>query len=542
MSTRAYHRWTGILLLCSACNLPGISINSDPSTPSPVPVEQVCEPNARRCTSGNTLQVCAPDGSDFEVRVCQDDQTCSSGACLAIENTCSSGQPFSFSTRAIAFDVRADYKAQTAAVVIQNCGVREISLEQIVVRSPDRPDGDPAFSLSTPFVQRVRVAPQTSYAIGVTYNPSPGLTQVVGTLDLGITSDSFGRYTVPLSTRAVCATATPVTRLGIVQDTKVETIWFQNCGTEPMEISEVTASSVALTPFEKLPVVVAPGRHLQIEVRPPETLGPVQDTVEFRSKGAVVAKTQVHGFVAEPDCVPFEIGDFEVDRDVGVRSSVVLRPSALEPGTAPFFESIDRPGLSHTWPVSHGSEAQFKPDIVGTYRIDARAVSATQVSCSAVEAIIDATPDVPYLVEVQWENVGDLIPDDAGPGRGVNLDLHVVVRDGQGSWLSDSDCSSENQSCAENSATMVSSSLAGERPESVVVTDEDHSFDVGVHLANPYNFAGAQATVRVWANGELVEEATRLLLTANEFWWLGRWDADDADWTVVDSVFDGVPR
>ena len=89
---------------------------------------------------------------------------------------------------------------------------------------------------------------------------------------------------------------------------------------------------------------------------------------------------------------------------------------------------------------------------------------------------------------------------------------------------------------------MVSSSLAGERPESVVVTDEDHSFDVGVHLANPYNFSGAQATVRVWANGELVEEATRLLVTANEFWWIGRWDAQDDDWTVVDSVFDGVPR
>ncbi len=533
--------WLLLLVAVSGCNLPGIGFYGT-TNPEPNPVPQVCEPSSRRCTSGNTLQVCAVDGSDFDVRVCLNSETCTSGTCQAIENTCATGQPFSFSTTRMEFEVRADYKSQVAALLIENCSDREIVIEQAIVRSPDRPDGDPVFILTSEFGQRIKVAPQSTIAVGVTYRPSPGLSRVVGSLDLGITSNSYGRYSIPLTTRAVCASSTPTLRLGVIQDPVSEAIYFQNCGTEPIEITEISSSQTSAKPVKKLPYTVDPLQHLEVEVTPPAEFGVVEDLIVFKSGEATIATTQVQGFVAEAECTSLSLGQFAPTSSIGVRSTVAIVPDSVEVGTFPFFETIARPTSSHAHAISRGEVATLKPDVVGSYVVQARAVDGTVVSCGVVEASYDALPDRPYLVEVTWQNVGDLIPEDAGPGRGVNLDLHVVVRDGESGWLGTSDCHVDHQSCAENRGFMASSSFAGERPEAVVINDELADFDVGVHLANPFGFPGAEARVRVFSNGELVEDTTRLLATANEFWWVGRWEADSQVWTEVDSVFDGVPR
>lgn len=482
------------------------------------------------------------DGSDFDVRACLNSETCSNGACSPIENTCMTGQPFSFSATRMEFEVRADYKSQVAAVLVENCSDREIVIEQAIVRSPNRPDGAAVFILSNEFGQRIKVPPQSTVPISVTYRPSPGLSRVAGSLDLGITSSSYGRYSIPLTTRAVCASSTPVLRLGVVQDLTIETIYFQNCGTEPVEITEITSTQTMAAALEKLPITIAPLQHLEVEVVAPTQTGIIEDMVIFKSGDATVATTHIQGFVADPECAELSLGEFAPTLANDVRNTVAIIPDSVEGGTVPFFETIDRPIGSHANAISRGEAATLKPDIVGPYVVQARAINDSFVGCDVVQASFDALPDKPFLVEVTWENVGDLIPDDAGPGRGVNLDLHVVLRDEQTSWLGPNDCHVDQQSCAENRATMVSSSFAGERPEAVVVKDELAEFDVGVHLANPFGFPGARATVRVFADGVLVEEAARLLVTTNEFWWVGRWQATTQSWTEVDSVFDGLPR
>ncbi len=542
MSTKV-KTWAWILLLAtmSGCNLPGIGFYGT-TDPEPNPEPQVCEPSSRRCTSGNTLQVCAVDGSDFDVRVCLNSETCTDGTCQAIENTCATGQPFSFSATRMEFEVRADYKSQVATLLVENCSDREIVIEQAIVRSPDRPDGDPVFILTSEFGQRIKVAPQSKIPIGITYRPSPGLSRVVGSLDLGITSNSYGRYSIPLTTRAVCTSSTPMLRLGVVQDPVSEAIYFQNCGTEPIEITEISSGSTSAKPLRKLPYTVDPLQHLEVEVVPPSEVGIVDDLIVFKSGDATVATTQVQGFVAKAECAALSLGPFAPTSPIGVRSTVAIVPDSVEVGTLPFFETITRPASSRAHAISRGEVATLKPDVVGSYVVQARAVDGSAVSCGAVEASYEALPDLPYLVEVTWENVGDLIPEDAGPGRGVNLDLHVVVRDGESGWLGPADCHVDRQSCAETRGVMASSSFAGERPEAVVINDALADFDVGVHLANPFGFPGAEARVRVFANGELVEETTRLLVTANEFWWVGRWESGTQIWTEVDSVFDGVPR
>ncbi len=530
-----------MLIMLAGCNLPGIGFYGT-TKPEPPSGPQVCEPSSRRCTSGNTLQVCAVDGSDFDVRACLNSETCSNGTCGAIENTCAAGQPFSFSATRIEFEVRADYKSQVAAILVENCSDREIVIEQAIVRSPKRPDGASVFILTSEFGQRIKVAPQSKIAVGVTYRPSPGLSRVVGSLDLGITSNSYGRYSIPLTTRAVCASSTPILRLGVVQDPIAETIYFQNCGTESVEITEITSGQTIAVPLRKLPITVKPLQHLEVEILPPTELGLVDDRIEFKSGEATLATTQVKGFVAEPECATLSLGEFASTLPLRVRSTVAIVPDSVEAGTVPFFEMIERPIASQSNAISRGEYATLKPDIVGPYVVQARAINDTAVGCGLVQSVFEALPDKPYLVEVTWENVGDLIPDDAGPGRGVNLDLHVVLRDSESGWLGPADCHVDQQSCAEGRAIMVSSSFAGERPEVVVVKDELTDFDVGVHLANPFGFPGARATVRVFADGLLVEETTRLLVTANEFWWVGRWQASNQAWTGVDSVFDGVPR
>lgn len=533
--------WCAVLLTVSTgCNLPGIALE-DQNTPDPLEVAtQQCTPNERRCASGNWVQVCRPDGTNLDILICKDNETCAAGFCQPILDTCTGSQPFTLSTHNVQFEVPTDYKTQTAAVVIENCSAHEVVIHSANVLSPSRPDGDPVYALTRPLVQTVRIAPQTQFSIVVAYQPSPGLTQVSGELQLGIAAPDFGHYKIPLTTRAMCTTATPMYSFEVMQDPQPATIWFQNCGTEPVDVTAIEAGPLTILAHDKLPATVMPGRHLAVEVWPPENFGPISQSVAFKNQGMTLAKTQIRGFIARPDCAALDVGELLTDIEQPVHTTTTLTQDVLVAGAQPLFEMAQRPPTSHATVIPHGDSASIQPDVVGRYEVRSRATSGEEVSCETKTSTIEAIPSSPFLVELTWENIADLIPEDAGPGRGVNLDLHVMVRDSTKTWLGDTDCYQEKQSCADGRATVVSSSMAGERPESVVIIDPNESFDVGVHLANPFNFSGSEARVRLWAKGTLVNDSTRLLVTNNEFWWLGRWDANR--WTQVDSSFAEIPR
>lgn len=541
VSTFRPRNWAGLLfpILLGACNLPGIPLD-ETTSPEPLPVVEVCTPNARTCSSGNTLQVCAPDGSDFDVRVCDPNATCNRGMCLPVRNTCEADQPFSFSASSLKFQVRGDYKSQTAALTVANCSEREIVIEQAVVRGPERPDGEPVFALGSPFAQRIRIRPGHEATLTVVYAPVAGLAQVEGSLDLGITSDAYGRYSIPLRTQAFCATATP--RLDFDArdlDTQGQvgsaSVWLQNCGTEPLRVTEVV-SGLLVESAQKLPLQLGPAQHLEVEVFAPDDIGEFESLVVFKGEEGTLAHTAVRGSGFEPECVS-GLAPPPMFADVEVRKSVAFNDAPDR-----HVRLVTRPDLSRAALDRSHDRPIFQPDVVGTYRFENRWRQGDALSCEASVSVVEAQADEPFLVELIWENIGDRIPEDGGPGRGVNLDLHVLTRVDTTTWKGPNDCFVEQQSCAANAATMVSSSDSGNRPEAVWVQNPDATFDVAVHLANGFGFPGAQATVRIFAYGELVAQTSRLLLTANEFWWVGRWASTKQEWTEVNSAFDGVPR
>jgi hypothetical protein len=67
-------------------------------------------------------------------------------------------------------------------------------------------------------------------------------------------------------------------------------------------------------------------------------------------------------------------------------------------------------------------------------------------------------------------------------------------------------------------------------------------WEIGIHASNLFAFPGAGATVKVYSNGVEIERVTRLINAVDEFWVVGRWDAQSEDWTPINAVFDGIPR
>lgn len=535
MSTRSQKICGTVILLTwlAGCNLPGIPLLESTGPAPTAPAAVVCKANARTCTSGNTLQVCAPDGTDFDVRACGADESCTAGLCLPIESTCSAGQQFSFSTNALKFDVRGDDKSQTAALGIRNCSNREIIVEQAVVRAPNRPDGQPVFDLVDTFDARRRIPPGEELALRVGYHPAVGVAQAEGSLDLGISTDAYGRYSIPLGTRSWCTAATPNLRFGTLQEPDTRVIWFQNCGTQPVEVTAVD-SDLIVSPLTKLPVTLQPMQDLAVEVFSGDELGPIAGAVLFKSDEALLARTAVQGLLADGEC----LARLEPPPDAVIHAPV--RRTTTLFGAENVADLLDRPDQSYVVPSRRADVVALLPTIVGSYEVVARAVEDNMLSCQASTTRVVAAPDAAHLVELRWENIGDRIPDDPGPARGVNLDLHVVDRNVQTTgWTGAADCHVQNQACATGS--MVSSSFSGDRPEAVALPNPA-TFDVGVHLANPFGYAGAQAHVRVFIDGELRADESRLLTTPNEFWLLGRWDASKREWIALNSVFDGLPR
>jgi len=533
----------------AGCNLPGISFEPDPPVLPPDMPEFACEPKTRSCTSGNTLLVCSDDGSDFDIRVCTSQESCVDGFCLPLQNTCEQGQPFSISASQVTFDVLADFKTQRQPLTLHNCGTAFLVLEQVAIRGPLRPDRTPVFKLTGAALQRQRLGPGESITLVVEYDPAPGLSQVVGSVDLGVITSGYNTYSIPIVTRNACTAITPRVNMNLVDPGTPHRVWLQNCGTEKQRFLSVE-SNFELLVGDEFPIEIPPGGHVGIDVLAPLEPGPFLGHVIYDTEKGEKYESQVSGHVVS------SCGDFEVfapewvdatdhELPIVVRPRTMVRLTGTNPDDMSAHLRLDEsPGGVRTQALNFGEQLLVRADWIGSYQVSQALVRDNEVSCERASVEFLAIPPDPLYVELTWENIGDMIPEDGGVGRGVNLDLHVSrhIPEISTKWTSTDDCHIHQMKCP-GEGRVESTSWSGERPEVVSFqAPGDKFFEVGVHASNLFGYAGAGATVTVYANGQLVERKTALIQAADEFWVVGRYDAARQIWVPINAVFDGIPR
>ncbi len=563
MNLRKYIRLTLATLLCGVglfgCNLPSLPPDFTEEPPREdaglpdVDDPVVCEPSSRECLA-NSVRVCSADGTDFDIRACGASATCTDGRCLPLENTCDKGQPFALSTTELVYEITEDNKSQTQIVTIDNCGVEPIFVEQVDVRGPSRPDMQPVFRLSTDTPTRITLEPGESLDIRVIYAPALDFTQVTGSLDLGIITSEYTRYAIGLRTRSRCVTTTPFIDWSPTSDTsETRVAWIQNCGTEPVEISGIESQDFSLEPLEKVPAMLAPGRHIGVEILLPDETGPFEGRVFFVVDGAEEGLTEVRGVRLAGDCiegadepgvrvavnnVPRELEDGFVE--VAPTDTVRLLADGLPPELrADYWQVFAPPEFTSSLQRLRG-ETIVSPIVSGNYAYELVAHDEDyRPLCDRPTVEIESWPNRGVWAELTWVNVSDLVGADSGFANGVDLNLHVKPRDAD--WLGSQDCSANrDENCS--IGRLVASSVSGASPEIVSYQGYVNELEFGIYLANPFNFGGAQATLRIWQGRQLIDLRSAFVSEAGNFWLVGRLDPATRNFTEIDSISDGFPR
>lgn len=529
-------------------------MRSEPDGSSPA---VACTPRSRICV-GNSVRACSSDGLDFQLDACGAGTTCVLGTCVDIIDSCVGDQPFAISATSLTYDVTSDFKTQTGEVSLQSCSDRPILIRSAAIRSPERPDGTPVFRLAGPFHQTL--LPKGGIVdFKVEYRPTPGLSHVEGRLELGLVIDELTNIEIELRSKASCSSITSLLDFGIVTDNEdaiLEGV-VQNCGTEPFRINrQMPGARVGVTAREELPHTLGSGEEMTyavpLPVRP--DLGVLEDVVWFELEGGQELASAVRAFVARVDCAelgtpstrivvnnrqgpphPGALVRLDVtnaDEEYGGWATMIAQPDGAR-------ESLGRVTSGWLW----------RPRVVGTYEFALRGIDleTSQVSCKTANLAVDVLPLRRLHVELTWRSLGDGIPSDLGFGTGVNLDLHVLSsrEDERGTWNDPAyDCFAGILGPCGVADGRIATSQSGGIPEFAEFDELDgHRFEVGVYLSNPFNYDGVEARLRVYLDGELVDEMEGPhLQSANDFWLVGTFDGTTETWTPIDRTFSGFPR
>jgi hypothetical protein len=547
----------GVVFVLGGCDLPGIIEPFDRDATLEPDAAPSC-PVVPRCGRGNFVEQCAPDGT-LEVVGCGLAEVCTDGVCEDLTGTCdaSRGRPFRLSRSELVFDVpellaecdctgpsgcecaEVDYKSQQRQIEIENCTSRSIFIQDVRVKdNAVRPDGEPVFALDRSY-RDIAVPPGSTRTIDVFYRPAPGVSQLARSdLDVTLIGDSAEDFSVPLRTRSFCATATPVREIYTLllgQEITFDAV-VANCGTEPITLTGASAGqwkgpgAPDVHVPEKLPFVLSAGQSTVARVRvDPEEPGVFEGTVRFafeEDRVATGAATRVAGAVVRDGCTDVDLPKLDVyvgselietsDFDVEPGANLRLAPRELPEGVVPLFSVPESPdGFRGRVEVAN-DEATIAPGFVGDYLVRYRAFDsmAGQLTCAWDDVAFSVSPTAPLYVELSWRTRGDLIEDDAGFGRGADLDLYVLSAEGvEAAWdRSATACFPEaDEPCGVGEGRRVSTSRTGLRPEAYAFGRVDGvAYSFGAYLRNTYNFEdGVEARLRVWRDGELIAGASR---------------------------------
>jgi hypothetical protein len=546
--------WGLAAVLSAGCNLPGIPLEGLE------PPEELAEAGSKVCAAGQrtcryqSVQICADDGTDFVLEACPLDTSCSQGQCVPIGDRCDDGQPFGLSVSELVFESTDLLKTQTRSVTLTNCGSIPLLVQRVDLRSPERSDGMAVFVFAEERPLLRELSPGESLDIGVVYHPDGGQTQDRGFLEVGVIAEGYVQAQVPLRTRTYCATTAPRRDLFLqpVDERVEEVLYLHNCGTEPLTLRRIGTEGGGLSalPME-LPFVLEPGHFLRaaVHIEPPQAglwTGSVRfeldETERFvledralqtelravfyrtpcRERPAVTVTTQ--GMTASGYAEPF--------------APLKLVPSGVGNAELAMIDVAVRPERSRARVKSEAGELSFEPDVVGAYELLVHVLDGDgRLSCEPALVGFDVRPSAPLYVELTWETIDDKIPDDEGMGRGMDLNLHMLATDAQGTvtpvWNDVAhDCRQyywrTGQVCPGLEGRFVSTSRSGARPEALSIgAPEGQRFQIGVHALNAYGFSGAHAFLRVYRDGQLHPgfADTRIAFhRTGEFWPVGALD------------------
>ncbi len=551
--------------------------------------ERVCERGERQCW-GNRVMRCVDCGQDFVYEACGESELCKAGECQPVANGCNTALPFRLSASQLSFESTGQLRASSRSLTLENCAGRELVVDRAAIRrraeAPFPPEHEVFEFGGRTTVDRVRLPAGEQMRLDLRYAPVEGffVDEPVDLL-LDVRAEQTYVTEVPLDRRIHCVSADADVELGVWElgeGTEIE-VPVVNCGNAPIEVrpedlAGVGGAGVTLEPadgeasrrldpggvtrygFEI--AVEQPGRvdlAIPFEGRRTETTSSRPETTTARLRGRAEP-----GACASPASVPGLQSRRAGDEQWESKARREIAPGeAIELRGAPELElAVGRQVWLAAKPERSGAHLEategpkggasrylrFAPDVPGSYTFAYRgAGEGGRPSCESEKFRLEVAPESPLYVELTWETAGDPIDGDGGYGRGADLNLHVnPQRDGEsGGWADPiRDCyqtgGRAGRECRRAEGRVRAVSVGGGGPEAIAFGAlSEHAFAVAVRMWNAYRFAGAQAVVRVYRNGELLEgfpRAARLGRTNGTVWHVGVYHPDAGQFVEVDRI------
>jgi hypothetical protein len=586
--------------LGGGCNLPGLTAELEDaggelgepdgggSDGGACPVareERVCRPGWRECARGGAgVRRCSDCGRTFEFEMCPEGEFCEGGRCQPLANECDTSLPFRLSASSLTFDSNGRLRPDSGALALENCSAFDIVLQRASIQHEDHPTAvdQEVFSLTNRYpLEEVTVPAGEELPIRMEYRPTFGFyPQANVELEVDVRADQPYPTRIPLRRRIHCVTAPPVVDLGTWdggEGTSVE-VPVVNCGTETTLVSRPSMESLG-------PAVdvngdrrrrLAPGDvgTFEFEVRA-DAPGRVDLGLDFESRLAAGSTSQraeevtarLSGRARAANCsepaeitaptyrIPDEDGWQQGHRaTLAPGEPIDLRIDDDRPGAEPIWMAT-RPDRSRSilrrHPVHGREHLRFVPDVPGTYTFAYEGTDDNgRPTCETSVFRLEVTPEAPLYVELAWETRDDPIAGDRGYGRGADLNLHVKpgTDEEPGRWgEATDDCfqpgDRATRGCERGDGEMRWVSVAGGSEAVAFESPGDLEFDIAARLWNTYRFPDAEATVRVYDDGQLVarfpnegDKPRRVGRSAGTVWMVGTYSPEEGELQIVDDV------
>ncbi len=571
------------IALCVGGGLPSLPLVPDPEPApavdlpapldTPLPPDAVCVPHERFCAGSSRPEVfvaCDADGASFDESACPGDQICRTGTgeCFSISDLCGPDDVFKLSTREVFFeaDVTGEGKSSLAIVSLTNCTSDVITVRSVKLTSPRHDDGRAVFAEApgnSP-LQGLNIAPGDTIDQILEMTPRRPEWPEVG--ELQVTADSptrgIGFGQARLSTSTWCLTSSDIVDLGTfdVGESVIFDVPLHNCGARQLYVSGFASTSTlgardeSITllseadggdPLAALALPLGARAHdtVTLMIRRDEPgrvdayLTPVLSPLQIDQLGGAdrVPQIRVQGHARSPGpCDPSveppsatgagEIGDLATF----ALNNLIVTFKLPELFARGWFGQWSAPGGTLHQSTDRG--AFFLPTRVGSYPVSLDLFSPeSRPACERGEYKLDVVPLAPLYAELTWSSPTseDPIPYDRGPGRGVDLDLHMRSTE-LGCWADpEADCwgrvdALANTHCASGAIVRALSQSGGSAE--VVTHDGLSPVSLGVYLKNRAQFSGARVTMRLWWLGQPLHPEggwARELTSHDEFWYVG---------------------
>src|SRR5690606_14860113 len=183
-------------------------------------------------------------------------------------------------------------------------------------------------------------------------------------------------------------------------------------------------------------------------------------------------------------------------------------------------------------------------DLAGSYRFELRVYENGVESCVPAYVFVRATADEDVHVQLVWDTPSD--PDQTDP-TGTDMDIHY--KRSTGVWNQEpGDIFWRNRTSdwgnfgLDDDPSLDIDDTDGAGPENVNHNNPtSDTYSVGVYYYADNGFGASTATVRIYLNGALETERTKILQSAGQFWHAADLQIPSQTLIFPDTVMNGFP-